>query len=119
MAQGDLNAIRGMVQPSLIADFFTDEVFGFHAQQAVEKTLKAWLSFKGVRYQHTHDLMALIDALEDASEDVGELLEFVDLNPFAVQYRYETLDEDEDPIDRKRVIEEVQKLFDFVSALIK
>ena len=26
-----------------------DEVIGFHAQQAVEKSLKAWLTHKGVR----------------------------------------------------------------------
>ena len=24
---------------------FADEIFGFHAQQAIEKSLKAWLAF--------------------------------------------------------------------------
>jgi hypothetical protein len=105
MAKGDVNALRGMAQPSLLeTDFFSDEIFGFHAQQAVEKILKAWLSSKGVRYPRTHDLMAIISSLEDAGENVDDLRELVDLNPFAVQYRYETLDNDEEPVDREGLI---------------
>jgi hypothetical protein len=46
MAKGDLNALRGMTSPALalIPELFSDEVFGFHAQQAVEKCLKAWIA---------------------------------------------------------------------------
>ena len=41
MARDDLSALRGMQHPSLFGqDFFSDEIFGFHAQQAVEKMLK-------------------------------------------------------------------------------
>lgn len=36
----DLRALQGMSDP----DVFADEVFGFHAQQAAEKALKAWLA---------------------------------------------------------------------------
>jgi hypothetical protein len=39
-AQKDLKAIRNMTDSNL----FVDEVFGFHARQAVEKTLKAWIA---------------------------------------------------------------------------
>jgi len=39
MAHKDFNALLGM----LGNDLFADEIFGFHVQQAVEKTLKAWL----------------------------------------------------------------------------
>jgi hypothetical protein len=40
MDRKDLNALAGMGDPQL----FAEEVFGFHAQQAVEKALKAWLA---------------------------------------------------------------------------
>ena len=33
----------------------SDEIFGFHAQQAAEKSLKAWLAFLGEVYPLTHD----------------------------------------------------------------
>ena len=37
MARKDLKAIEGMED----AETFSDEIFGFHAQQTVEKALKA------------------------------------------------------------------------------
>jgi len=43
---------------------FDDVIFGFHAQQAVEKCFKAWLSAKGVIYPRTHDLRVLYRLLE-------------------------------------------------------
>lgn len=36
-ARRDFRALQGMSDPEV----FVDEIFGFHAQQAVEKTLKA------------------------------------------------------------------------------
>jgi len=39
-AERDLLALRGMRDSTV----FTDEIFGFHAQQAAEKLLKAWLA---------------------------------------------------------------------------
>ena len=39
MARKDFDAIRGKIGNPL----FADEVFGFHAQQAIEKSLKASL----------------------------------------------------------------------------
>ncbi len=43
-----------------------DEIIGFHAQQAVEKILKAVLTFRAVRYRRTHDLVELIDRIHDS-----------------------------------------------------
>ncbi len=31
-------------------------IFGFHAQQAIEKLLKALIAFRGATYPRTHDL---------------------------------------------------------------
>lgn len=67
---------------------------GFHLQQAVEKSLKAWSALKGVDYPKTHDLSLLLRLLEDAGEDVEPFWRLLRLNPFAVQFRYEVAGED-------------------------
>lgn len=33
-----------------------DGIVGFHAQQAAEKALKAWLTLLGIEFPRTHDL---------------------------------------------------------------
>src|SRR5436853_2751568 len=102
MARADLNAMRGMLSPALPSReaFFSDEVLGFNAQQAAETCLKAWIASLGKRYPRTHDLMSLIEELFDAGEDTSDLDTLVDLNPFAVEYRYESLDLDDDTLNR-------------------
>jgi HEPN domain len=41
----------------------TDETIGFHAQQAVEKLIKAALASRGIEYPRTHDIDRLVDLL--------------------------------------------------------
>ncbi len=61
----------------------------FHAQQAVEKCLKAVLAYSGEPIPKTHDLEDLADparaSAPDLDVDVGEL---ADITPFAVDPRY-------------------------------
>ncbi|MBI2433574.1 MAG: HEPN domain-containing protein [Candidatus Hydrogenedentes bacterium] len=40
---------------------FDDETLGFHAQQAAEKLLKAWLVFQGVDYPKVHRIETLLE----------------------------------------------------------
>lgn len=66
-----------------------DSLCGFHAQQAVEKALKAVLAHTGVIFRRTHDLAELLDLLEDsdiASPPHADALD--ELNPYAVEMRY-------------------------------
>lgn len=70
------------------------EAAGFHLQQSVEKCLKAWLALRGIDYPRTHDLSVLLGLLEDQDEDVGSYWALLELNPFAVQFRYELPGED-------------------------
>jgi HEPN domain-containing protein len=87
VAEVDLKALRNMLDPQL----FEDSVFGFHAQQAVEKSLKAWLSLRSIAYPKTHDLRILMYLLQSqAKEDCGSFVELVDLTDFAVQFRYDS-----------------------------
>ncbi len=53
-AEMDLKAIERMLD-----DEFLAPVACFHAQQCVEKSLKAILEEKGVRYPKTHDVLRL------------------------------------------------------------
>jgi HEPN domain-containing protein len=63
---------------------------GFHAQQAVEKVLKAVAALRSIEIRRTHDLAALAQAIID---DGGTLPLTIDdlrcLNPFAVEFRYD------------------------------
>ena len=67
-----------------------DEIIGFHAQQAVEKMLKAILALHGIRYRKTHDLVELLDLMRDNSIPFSEHLENVRrLTPYATVFRYD------------------------------
>jgi HEPN domain-containing protein len=62
----------------------------FHAQQAVEKSIKAVLILHGVELRRTHNLRQLVSMLSDinitppVSSD-----ELQKLNPYAVTFRYD------------------------------
>jgi HEPN domain-containing protein len=63
---------------------------GFHAQQAVEKCLKALCTLLGVEVRRTHDLAALATLLVDHGETSPVTIDqFRELNPFAVEFRYD------------------------------
>jgi HEPN domain-containing protein len=81
----------------------TDAVVGFHAQQAVEKALKAVLVLNEVSYRFTHDVAYLIELCETAGVEVpGELAEVDRLSAFAVRLRYD--DPPATPIDRSQAL---------------
>jgi len=66
-----------------------DSLAGFHAQQSVEKALKAVLAHAAVRFRRTHDIVELLDLLEDAGIDPPPHAAHLDeLNPYAVEMRY-------------------------------
>lgn len=62
----------------------------FHAQQAVEKALKAAMCLHALEYRRTHDLEELAALLADAGHParVPEA-DLRLLTPYAVQYRYD------------------------------
>jgi len=67
----------------------TDAILGFHAQQAVEKSLKAVLAFREVEFPFTHDLDGLLELCQGHGVEVPEELSDVDnLSPYGVQLRY-------------------------------
>jgi hypothetical protein len=67
----------------------SDEVVGFHAQQASEKLLKALLTNVDVEAERTHNLARLIRAVENAGFALpGQLKRLDALTPVAVELRY-------------------------------
>lgn len=107
MTRKDFDALRGMdVNP-----LFADEIFGFYAQQAIEKTFKAWLAQIDVEYPLTHDLSRLLLLLEESGQDITDYWPLVEFNVFAVQARYESgLMAQEEPLDRKYIIASIDQL---------
>ena len=113
MARKDFDALRGMIDNSL----FANEIFGFHAQQAIEKSLKAWLAVRSVEFPRTHDLSRLLDLLERDGVAVSLFWPLVQYTVYAVQARYDAgLMQAEEPIDRTATIADVLLLLGTVEA---
>lgn len=79
-----------------------DSVAGFHAQQAVEKALKAVLARAGVVVRRTHDIAELLDLMEDNGLPAPPYADRLDeLNPYAVEMRYGLVEPG--PLDRSGI----------------
>ncbi len=78
-----------------------DSGVGFHAQQAVEKYLKAVLALNEVRVRKTHEIAALITQVRELGiEFPRELEAVVQLGPYSVLERY-PLGGVVEPLDRR------------------
>lgn len=85
-ARDDAEAVTATVAVAGV----TDAIVGFHAQQAVEKAIKAVLAANGETFPFTHDLEGLIERCETAGLDVPAQLHLDAglLTPYAVRHRY-------------------------------
>lgn len=105
-AQADATVVRKFASSSEI----TDDIIGFHAQQAVEKWLKAVIASQGTEFEYTHDLHRLLML---ATHGSGELPVDTDaviaLTQYAVPLRYEDL-LDAEPLDRDATVALVEEV---------
>ncbi len=104
------------------------EMYGFHAQQAVENALKAWLSAADLDYRRVHDLQEVADKIFDdpaesntlAAAQLNLLMEYTSfpdpghpderlnwLTRYAVDYRYSGAAFRMDDLDRNRFRDEI------------
>lgn len=105
-------------EKALESDCLSDSILGFHAQQAVEKLLKALLSARSVPFALTHDLGRLRTLLSAAGEALPATpLALGDLSDFAVVYRYDLLFQFAPP-DKDDLIETVRLIREHVVARI-
>ena len=95
MAERDLRALKGMDD----ATVFDDEIFGFHVQQAIEKSLKAWIIGIGVESPFIHNLARLLAILEENGCDVESFWDVVEYTAYAVNFRYDAAEMTDDSLD--------------------
>jgi len=85
-AAGDLAAVRVLAVDSAQAD----HVVGFHAQQAVEKSIKAVLASRELEIPLTHDLGYLLALCEDDQSLPPDVASSSWRTPWAAGWRYDT-----------------------------
>ena len=99
----------------------SDSLLGFHAQQAVEKALKAVLAARNVGFARVHNIVYLLALMEEAGiarPPDPDILKR--LTPYAVDYRYgELLTDSPQPLDRSLAIEVVRRVLDWAVPLIR
>lgn len=97
----------------------SDEIFGFHCQQAAEKLLKALLSELGVDFPCTHNLRLLMDILADNGCSLPPHLANLDLlTPYGTLFRYEGLPE-ELMLDRPKFFSMILGLHELTEARLR
>jgi len=75
-------------------DDVPDDVLGFHAQQAVEKMIKAVLASNDISYERTHNITYLLTLLDSSKIPRPEQADRLpDLTPWAAGFRYSDLPE--------------------------
>jgi HEPN domain-containing protein len=78
-------------QTLLLLDSPTDTPC-FHAQQAIEKSLKALLTYRQITFPRTHDLLRLLDLALPLLPELEVFRErFADMAAYAVDVRYPDL----------------------------
>ena len=86
----------------------------FHAQQCVEKYLKACLQEANVSFRKTHDLSELLNQALSIDPEWDSLrTDLNSLSAFAVEYRYPgesaTIDEAREALERCRKVHQVMR----------
>jgi|WetSurMetagenome_2_1015567.scaffolds.fasta_scaffold155579_2 HEPN domain-containing protein len=115
MAEKDFKALKNMIDETN----FDIEIFGFHAQQTVEKLLKAWLSKINIKYERTHDLQILFSLLIENGQNIPSELEILEnLTDFSVNFRHDVFDNVDASLERQKVIDNIQQLRDLVNKLL-
>lgn len=88
----------------------------FHCQQAVEKTIKAFLVFREQAFEHIHDLVALLDQCAKLDADWAPLRDSVEpLTTYAVRFRYPG-PPDPSVDEVQAALDVVREVWDFVVA---
>jgi HEPN domain-containing protein len=86
-AEDDRVAAKALLDVAVVSD----AIVAFHAQQAVEKALKAVLAHAGADFPFTHNIAVLMQLCEDAGLEPPAALPEADLlTPYGVAARYGT-----------------------------
>ena len=89
----------------------------YHCQQAAEKALKGWLTWRGGAAVKTHDLIRLIAEAADSTPDFAQFEEAAEiLTPYVSAFRYPGLTDDAVPSREEfdATLKHAQTIYDFV-----
>jgi HEPN domain-containing protein len=110
LSRGDARAVKADLDTAIV---------GFHAQQAIEKAIKAILHAHGVDYPYIHSLgrlKALLAQIQIILPSTPCDLE--DLTEYAVSLRYDDPPEEFEP-DVPKLIETVEIILQFAEAEVE
>ena len=97
----------------------SDTVVGFHAQQAIEKSLKSVMVFNGIGEKTKHDLGRSLELLSEAGIESPPGADWLDeLTAYATEFRYEDY-LDAEPLDREATLALVAEVRDWAAALTR
>ncbi|MBV2265217.1 MAG: HEPN domain-containing protein [Thauera sp.] len=96
-----------------------DWVIGFHAQQAVEKAVKAVLANVNVVFPRTHNIAMLLALLQQNGIQTPDQDVFLErLTPFGVVARYDTELDQSFSLNRERTRLEILALLEWAGAML-
>ncbi|MFH1644311.1 MAG: HEPN domain-containing protein [bacterium] len=113
IANEDLASAKGLLKLELFG------TMSFHCQQCAEKILKAYLVYRKVEIQKTHDLVSLLlrcIKLDQTFENI--LYDCKDLKPYAVAFRYPSEYDVPDAKDMQIALDKTIKIYNFVKRKI-
>jgi HEPN domain-containing protein len=91
----------------------------FHAQQAAEKYLKAFLTWKKIEFPKTHAIELLLDLMEPEFHFLAnELQDAVALTPYGVEIRYPGDQPEPTEEEAKEALELARKVRDAIVPLL-
>jgi len=96
-------------------------VIAFHAQQAVEKALKAYLVLHDKHFGKVHNIARLIDLCTEVDQDFNQLYELgVDeLYPLAIEARYPDTGIEVTMEEAGEAVRKAKLALEFISSKIK
>ena len=103
-----------VAQRELSSDEPFSDIVCFHAQQAVEKYLKAYLTGLDIYFEKTHNIEDLVLLIAQKDETILDLKDIgTELTPYAIETRYP---EFEEPAldDATDAVEIAEKFRDFI-----
>jgi len=109
-AEEDATAVREFAANPEISD----SIIGFHAQQAVEKWLKAVTAANGSRHAGIHDIDRLVELVEATGVEVSaDRNRLAMLTQYAVPLRYDEL-LDAESLEREALVTLVDEVAEWV-----
>ena len=87
----------------------------FHCQQAVEKSLKAFLVFQAVEFEWSHRIEYLVNLCVEQDKTFEQIRNSAaPLSDYAVRFRYPAEEADPSPEQAKEALDVAQKVYGFV-----